>query len=248
MSTTPFTGRVETTDGGEGVEFHALREYRPGDSLSRIDWHRTARTGELATILYRQERSASVMLVMDLREAAYVRPDEEGLHAADRGVEAASQVFSALLESGERVGLASVAAEDLWLRPGTGNEHWARARDLFTTHPALTSTVPEKRTPVTLQVRQLRKRLSPNTQVVLFSPLCDDGVVRGARLLEAHGHLVTVISPDPTADRTPGQRLARTERAARMADLRRTGIRVIDWSPDEHLATVIDRASRRWSA
>jgi uncharacterized protein (DUF58 family) len=59
---------------------------------------------------------------------------------------------------------------------------------------------------------------------------------------------VTIVSPDPSADGSPGQRLARAERTARMTDLRGKGIRVIDWSPGEELATAIDRASRRWSA
>jgi len=100
---------------------------------------------------------------------------------------------------------------------------------------------------VTAGIRDLRRRLDGNAQVILFSPLTDDNTARAARLLDAHGHLVTVISPDPTADRTPGQKLARAERIARMTDLRGKGIRVVDWGTDEELATAIDRASRRWS-
>jgi len=245
--TSRFTGRVDTDDGGEGVEFHATREYRPGDSLGRIDWNRHARTGELATVEFREERSATVVLALDLRTEAYLREDDEGLHAADRGVEAASRMFTALLDTGDRVGIAAFAAEELWLPPGTGNEHWARARDLFATHPALSSEIPTDRMSLNLRIRRFRKRFPNDAQVILFSPLCDDAVLHGARLLDAHGHPVTVVSPDPTADETAGQQLARAERDTRMADLRSTGIRVIDWTPEEHLATAIDRASRRWS-
>jgi uncharacterized repeat protein (TIGR01451 family) len=35
--TSRYTGRVETDTGGEGIEFYATREYRSGDSLSRVD-------------------------------------------------------------------------------------------------------------------------------------------------------------------------------------------------------------------
>ncbi|PSQ15698.1 DUF58 domain-containing protein [Halobacteriales archaeon QS_8_69_26] len=246
--TSRFTGRVETDDGGEGLEFFATREYRRGDTLNRIDWNRHARTGELATVEFRKERAATAVLVLDLREQAFLREDDEGLHAVDRGVDAASRVFTALLETGDRVGIAGVGPEEVWLPPGTGNEHWARARELFATHPALSSTVADGRTSVTLRTRRLRKRLSPDDQVIVFSPLCDRDVLRAARLLDAHGHLVTVISPDPTTEGTPGRDLARAERAARMADLRGSNIRVIDWAPDEHLSTAIDRAARRWTA
>jgi uncharacterized protein (DUF58 family) len=245
--TSRYTGRVETSDGGEGVEFFATREYRPGDSLSRIDWNRHARTGELATLEFRQERAATVMLVLDLRSQAYLRETDEGLHGADRGVDAASQVFAALLESGDRVGVTAFSPGDVWLQPGTGNEHRARVRELFATHPGLSPEIPEERVSVTIGVRRLRRRLPGDAQVILFSPLCDDGIARGARLLDAHGHLVTIVSPDPTGEGTPGQELARAERTARMTDLRGKGVRVVDWSTDEPLATAIDRASRRWS-
>jgi len=245
--TTPFAGRVETNEGGEGIEFHATREYRSGDPLSRIDWNRHARMGELSTVEFRQERAATVVVVLDLRPEAYRRADDTGLHAADRGVEAASRLFTSLLETGERVGVGALASEEVWLPPGAGNDHWARARDLFASHPGLTSTVPTERVPVRTAVRRLRRRLPRTAQVVLCSPLCDDGALRAARRLEAHGHPVTVVSPDPTADRTPGQRLASAERAARANDLRGSGARVVDWAPEERLSTAIDRARRRWS-
>ncbi len=245
--TTRYAGRVETDEGGEGVEFHATREYRRGDPVSRVDWNRHARTGELSTVEFRQERSATVVLVLDLRPAAYRRATETGLHAADRGVEAASRVFTSLVESGDRVGVGALAPEEVWLAPGSGNDHWARARELFATHPALSSTASEKRVSVRMAVRRLRRRLPSEAQVVLCSPLADDGAARAARRLDAHGHAVTVISPDPTAEDTAGRRLARAERAVRMTDLRGQGVHVVDWAPGERLSTAIDRAGRRWS-
>ncbi len=245
--TTQYAGRVETDEGGEGVEFYATREYRRGDPVSRVDWNRHARTGELSTVEFRQERSATVVLVLDLRPAAYRRATETGLHAVDRGVEAASRVFTSLLETGDRVGVAALATEEVWLAPGSGNDHWARARELFATHPALSSTATEDRVSVRVAVRRLRRRLPGDAQVVLCSPLADDAAARAARRLDAHGHAVTVVSPDPTADDTAGQRLAGAERAARMTDLRGQGVHVVDWPPDERLSTAIDRAGRRWS-
>ncbi len=245
--TTPYAGRVETSEGGEGLEFYATREYRRGDALSRIDWNRHARTGELSTVEFRQERAATVVLVLDLRSEAYLREDDTGLHAADRGVEAASRVFTSLIETGDRVGVTALSPEEVWLAPNSGNDHWARARELFATHPALSSAATEGRTSVRLELRRLRRRLPDDAQVVFFSPLCDDSSLRAARMLHAYGYPVTVVSPDPTADDTPGQRLAAAERTARMTDLRGHGVRVVDWGPEDRLSTVIDRARRRWS-
>jgi uncharacterized protein (DUF58 family) len=58
---------------------------------------------------------------------------------------------------------------------------------------------------------------------------------------------VTVISPDPTATRTVGQRLARVERAMRVASLRERGVRVIDWGYDDRLGIELERAEQRWA-
>jgi uncharacterized repeat protein (TIGR01451 family) len=95
-------------------------------------------------------------------------------------------------------------------------------------------------------LRRLRKRLPDHAQVVFCSPALDGGAVETARLLGAHGHAVTVVSPDVTTDDTPGGTVARLDRAERLESLR-SHVRVVDWSPDEPLAVAVDRAGRRWS-
>ena len=245
--TSQYAGRVETDLAGDGVEFHSTREYRAGDPLSRVDWRRYARTGDLATLQFREERAATVMLLLDLRQEAYVRRDEDDLHAADLGINAAGQIFTTLLETGDRVGITALAPQKVWLSPGLGNEHRVKVEELFAHHPALSAERPKGRYSVHLGVRNLRKHLSGDVQLVFFSPLCDDGAVTAAQLLHAHGHKVTVLSPDPTDDGTLGQRFARVERAGRISTLRQGGVRVLDWNPDEPLAESIARASVRWS-
>jgi uncharacterized repeat protein (TIGR01451 family) len=71
-----FGGQITTSARGSGVEISATREYRQGDPRSRIDWNRVARTGELSTLLFREERAPRVMLVIDARPEAYLAPPE----------------------------------------------------------------------------------------------------------------------------------------------------------------------------
>ncbi|QCJ47450.1 DUF58 domain-containing protein [Haloprofundus sp. MHR1] len=246
--TTQYAGRISTDVAGAGLEFTSTREYRRGDPLKRVDWNRLARTGELATTEFREERAATVVLLVDAREGSYLAPEPDAPNAVERSAEAAGETFVALLDGGDRVGLATFAAESLWLPPGTGRDHRARGRRLLATHPSLAPTPPEDAAFFpSIRLRRLQRRLPADAQVILFSPLVDDYVVTAARRLDAHGHLVTVVSPDPTADETPGRRLARVERRNRMSRLRRTGIRVIDWR-DESLATELARARERWSS
>jgi uncharacterized repeat protein (TIGR01451 family) len=245
--TSQYTGRVDTRSGGEGIEFFATRDYRTGDPMSRIDWNRLARDGDLGTLEFREERMATVVLLLDLRTKAYVQAGSDGLHAVDKGVDAAGRLFSALLETGDRVGIAGLAPEDVWLAPGSGNEHRARAQDLLATHPSLSPTPPERYFSTQLRIRKIRKRLPADAQLILLSPLADDDIARHAQLFHAHGHLVTCVSPNPTTDSTPGHALAAAERSNRISVLRQAGIRVVDWRDDESLAAAMARTSVRWS-
>lgn len=245
--TTGLVGDVAVDRGGSGTEFHAVREYRRGDPLNRLDWNRVARTGELATREFRVERAATVVLLVDARKAAYAAPSAAGPSAVDRSVEAAGEVFTALEGAGDRVGVAALAPRTCWLAPGAGETHRANARELLGTHPALSPTAPEQPFYPSVQFRRLRRRLPSDAQVVFFSPLVDDHAARVARRLEGYGHAVTVVSPDPTASDSTGRRFAGVERTVRLSDLRRAGLRVVDWPADTALEAAVGNARRGWS-
>lgn len=237
-------GRVDVSAGGEGVEFFATREYRRGDPLNRIDWNRRARTGELATLQFRKQRATTAILVVDARPAAYRSPAPDADHAVNRAVEATGSVFSTLLDAGDRVGLAAYARTECWLDPDVGahnHEHVERARELLTGHPALDPSPSDRPTNSLLNWKRLRRRLPSGAQVVFFTPLTDPTAATIPRRLEAHGHPVTVVSPDPTNDRTSSERLARVARRVQITDLRSAGIPVLDWPREESLARVFAR-------
>ncbi|SEW07931.1 DUF58 domain-containing protein [Halobacterium jilantaiense] len=240
-------GRVSTSTGGSGVEFHATREYRSGDPLSRVDWKRLARDGELATIQFREERAATVVAVVDTRAQAHVA-DQDGTNAVEYGVEAAGGVASALLDSGDQVGVASLGPYWAWLAPGLGREHRARLEELLARDRGFSVSTPDRRFLGALVFRRLRKHLPDDAQVVFCSPLVDDDAAEYVRRLEASGHPVTVVSPDVTGADTLGQQFSRVERAVRIRSLRTAGVRVIDWRAGDSLALAVADAERGWSA
>ncbi|WP_050032907.1 DUF58 domain-containing protein [Halorubrum halophilum] len=244
--TTIDHGRVPTDVGGAGVEFHATREYRRGDPVKRIDWNRRARTGELATLELREERAATVVLLIDARESAYAASEPDADTAVEASVEAAGQAFTALLDGGDRVGIAAVGPRDCWLSPGAGTAHAARGRETLATDPALAPTPSEGRFYGSLWLRRFRRRLPADAQVLFFTPLLDDYAVSLARRIDAHGHLVTVCSPDVTAGDTPGTRLVSFERRERLRELRGAGIRAVEWG-DRSFPVAVARATGRWS-
>ncbi|MFC6952143.1 DUF58 domain-containing protein [Halorubellus litoreus] len=241
--TTRYAGNVDTDEGGSGLEFFGTREYRRGDPLSRVDWNRFARTGALSTVEFREERAASIVLVVDGRAAGYVAPDAGGPHALDRAVDAAGSLYDALVASGNRVGVAAVSTSECWLPPGSGRGHRERVRDLLATNPALSPVPAARNLRVTQSVDRLRRRIPDGAQVFFLTPLCDDRAATIARRFEAGGRAVTVLSPDPTLARTPSHRLARVGRRLRVTGLRGSGVRVVDWAWDEPLGVALSRTT-----
>lgn len=106
-----FIGDLLSTTGGEGVEFHATREYRRGDPPSRVHWRELAKRGELSTITYRERQSAEITIVTDARATARVSagPGEPG--AALLAAYATYQFLTPLVERGHRVGVAALGME-----------------------------------------------------------------------------------------------------------------------------------------
>ena len=248
--TTQYAGDVDTKQGGSGLEFYSVREYRPGDPMNRINWKQVASTGELATIDFRQEKAATVTILFDTRQSAYISAGTDEPHAVDHSVHAASDIFGALYDQGNLVGVAAFDTVPCWYAPGAGSEHLENARVLFAQHPALSPRPPERQDHESQYIdpmTHVRRRLPSTSQIFLFSPLADDYAAEVARRLDSEGHLVTVISPDVTVDETVGQRLTRIERTARVRYLRERGIRVLDWNPDDRLSLEIEKAQARWA-
>jgi uncharacterized protein (DUF58 family) len=241
---TQYAGRAPTDTGGEGVEFHTVREYQPGDSMTRIDWNRRARTGEMTTLEFRRERATRIVLLVDARSRSYVGHDPMGVDAVERSIAATQRLFPALLDDGHQVGIAAFGPQECFLPPDTGTSHRQRGRDLLATASAFHSqTGPDEQR--RFWVAQLRKQLPDNTQLLLFSPMLDDRTVRVVREFEAYGYPTTVVSPDPTTTATPSHRLMRARRRLLMTDLRQTGVPVLDWGHSETLEEILKRAGVR---
>lgn len=239
-------GRISADAGGIGTEFYRTREYRHSDAVGRIDWNRYAATGELTTTEYREERATSVLVVVDARQRAYRGPDDTP-HAVVRCVSGARRLVDVLSRTRNPIGVAGFGREFCRLEPDTGREHARRAHRILATHETFDSRPPADPVDLEAQASQLRATLDERTQLVLLSPLCDDEIVRLARRLQLAGHGVTVVTPDPTDDGSPGRRLGQVERRNRETELRDAEVRVVRWGADEALESALDRAKRRWN-
>lgn len=117
----PLTGEGERPEPrpGNGLEFHALREYRSGDDPRQIHWRSTARAGRALVVERERERRRCVTLLADTRGL-------RGDRAVDGLAESALALARRFLEMGCEVGFAW---NDGSVPPGAGPTQLRRIGD-----------------------------------------------------------------------------------------------------------------------
>lgn len=122
--TTQHAGTVTADSAGAGLEFHSTRRYRPGDPLSRIDWHQVAKGGEATTVQYREERTSRTVLVLDARPVNRVTPTPGHPTAVDRCGYAGERFYEILVGAGVETTVVAVGVDrergPVWADPSRG--------------------------------------------------------------------------------------------------------------------------------
>jgi uncharacterized protein (DUF58 family) len=230
---------------GEGIEPGDIRQFAPGDRLKQINWRASLRQGALYVTQHHRERNADVVLMLDTLAEVGRAPDT----TLDLGVRAAASLATAYLARKDRVGLINYGGLIHWVRPGSGRIQYERLADALARASVVFTYVAKDLAMVPPRV------LPPQALVIAVSPLLDRRFARAALDLAARGFdLVTLVvspvevtratlPPSPTADLAC--RLWSLERRAALDDLRRQGLRVVEWRPPEPLELALAGLGRR---
>ena len=245
-------GTVPADDGGNGVEFYSVREYKPGDPIRSIDWRRYARTRDLATVEFRAERSAEIVCVVDARISQFRQAAGEYPSAITLSTAGTRKLFLELTRADFPTGVVGLHEKQLTaVRPGTDSGtrqqvselldafHESRDTSFISTWVSDGSYT---RTRAGDPVETLPGMLSGETQVFLFSSFVDDKPIKIVERLRAFGYDVQVLSPDVTMGDGTVTRLEAIARKNRLASARQAGADVIDWQLDRSLGTVLEEA------
>ena len=238
-----FTGMIRSRESGTGVEFFGTRAYVPGDPMRHLNWKAGARWDLLITNLFEQERIADVGIILDARSIVELRTDGDSLF--EHSVRAAASLAQYFLGEGNRVGLLVYGNFIEWTFPGYGKQQRARVM-------AALAGAELGDHAVFKELRYLPTRLFPSeSQIIVVSPLRGDDVYP-LRFLRALGYRVLIVSPDPIAFekrllpegrlQDMGERIARMERDATLAKLRRSGVQVVNWDVTGPLWLALKRA------
>ncbi len=239
-----YAGNEVARRRGEGIEFADLRPLAPGDSVRRVNWRASARRGEVWVNENHPERNTDVILFVD----SFAEAQRDGKGTLDLTVRATAALADAYVERRDRVGLVSFGGILRWLVPGSGIVQLYRIVDaLIDTQIVLSYYWRD------LELIPVRT-LPPSALVVALSPLLDERSVGALVDLRARGFDLAVVdvSPLPFTERSDGVDgvafdLWVLRRDALRHRLRRAGIAVSEWLPDQPFQAVLEevRAFRR---
>jgi uncharacterized protein (DUF58 family) len=239
------SGPIPARLAGAGIDFWGIREYRPGDSLRRLNWRLAARNSQkLFTNEYEREEIADYGLILDARSFSNSGSIEEELF--EYSVSAAATLSENYLKAGNRVSLLIFGDSIVSVYPGYGKHQLNKVQSTLA-RAKLGTNFPFS------YLEYLPTRLFPTRSlIVIFSTVNSRDLDIYARLI-SFGYEVLLISPDPvefTSRMLPSSeinslasRAARVERVIQLKQLMKMGVKVIDWQVDQPLETIIHKTT-----
>ena len=241
LRTQASVGNYVSPHFGDGIEPGEIRPFAPGDQIRHVNWRASTRLGSLFVTRYQQERNADVVLMLDTLSQAGAGATST-LHASLR---ATASLAAAYLARKDRVGLIEYGGVLRWVRPGSGRLAFERLLETLV-RASVTFTFVAK------SLDAVPPRILPAQALcIAVSPLLDARFIAAARDLVGRGFDVVVLVVDPVAATRAALapsavvdtacRLWAVERRLHVAALRASGLRVVEWSPDEPLELALSR-------
>ncbi len=210
---TAIFGEKQTSQRGEGSEFHQLNDYVQGMDPRSIDWKHSARQNRLVAKEMRAERNHQIILAMD--NGHLMREEINGLARIDHKINAALALAWAGVQGGDQVGLFAFDARPRQYTPAQpGRVAFARLRSQMA--ELQYSSI---ETNHTLALATLHERLNRRSLIVVFSdfvdPLSAELLLEHLAVLNRHHVLVFVSLHDPLLQNLVNQRVETMDGVAR---------------------------------
>ena len=244
LRTQTSVGNYVSAVVGEGLEPGEIRPFAPGDRVKHVNWRASLRLGRLHVTRHQEERNADVVLILDTLTQAGAGTST----TLNASVRAAASLAGAYLVRKDRVGLVEYGGMLRWVRPGSGRMQLERLLDTLLRADVTFTYVARDLALVPPRV------LPSHALVIALSPLLDVRFIKAATDLSARGFdlVLIAVNPIPFAQASlPPSLLVETagrfwsvKRRIQLDDLRRQGLRVLDWDPSEPVDLALARLGR----
>lgn len=198
-----FAGEFRSAVRGQGMEFEEVRAYVPGDDVRHIDWNVTARTGDPHVKVFREERQATIMLMVDVSGSVHVGAGgRDG--RTDRRLQIAriaGGLAYASIRNQDRVGLLTFTDQvETYLPPRKSRGHvWSVIREAYS------SAANHRGTDLSEALRFVRAVQRRRAVLVVVSDFMDDGAWDKALGPLARRHKVHAVVVRDALDQSIGR-------------------------------------------
>jgi len=195
--TAAFAGDYRSAFKGRGMEFDEVREYQVGDDIRTLDWNVTARTGQLHTKRFVEERELTVMLVVDLSASGTF--GSAGSSKNEVAAELCALLAFSAIKNNDRTGLLIFTDRvELFVAPRKGTTHVLRLiREVLAFKPRGAGTS------LSLALERLAGLLKRRAVVFLISDFLDEGYQRQMAVAGKRHDLIAVSLADPLETHLP---------------------------------------------
>ena len=238
---------------GQGYEFESLRQYAPGDDMSRVDWKATARRRKLMVRNYAPERRQSILIALDVGRATAAEFD--GVSRLDHFVSASLMLAFVAMRQGDWISLVAFSDRiESYLPPVRGAKSIERVvRALCDVKPRLVAA------DYAGACRFLGLRNRKRSLICLMTDVIDhdaSAIVIAYLARFARHHLpLAVTLKDPDLHALASESLATSKdiyakaialdviaaRQEALTDMRRRGVSVLDVPPKSLTPDLINR-------
>lgn len=206
LQRSPLLGLHQSRLRGRGMDFDQVRAYQSGDDARSIDWRVTARTGEVHTKIFHEERERPIFIMVE--QSAHLFFASSGCFKSVLAAQIASLFAWAGLQHNDRVGGLVFTDTQLQHIPAHRNKHSVLQllQAIATANQALQEPMfSESANPLPAALQQARRMTRPGGLIILIcnERHLDEDNSQLLRRLNEHAELILVPISDPLEHRLP---------------------------------------------
>ena len=165
-----------------------IRDFAPGDGLSRIHWLSTARRGQLQVKEFDLEPSGNLWVILDMDGAVHVGEGDESTE--EYAVKLAGAITYQAIRENKAVGVIASSSNPAEVEPSKG------ARQLWRIMEDLATVTADGREPLGSILQQVSRALERGLSVVIITPSTDPTWLRELASLRQRASTPAVILLD----------------------------------------------------
>lgn len=173
---------------GEGMDYHGVRDYKPGDELRRIHWKATARLQRLSVIEFQQSYAADIAIALDVLKGTDVGEGKET--TLEYAVKIAATVARRAVINGTAVALA------IHGKNGVRTAVCQREDDLLKAYELLAEAEADGEAPISTLLEEMKPLYEAGLAVLAITADADARLHGIMRFLESERVSLTAVLLD----------------------------------------------------